>query len=273
MTAATFKDLEHAGWSSRAAGYDVHFAPVTQQAIGPLIDAAAADWRGLRVLDICAGTGHAAGLAAARGATAEGVDFAQPMVEVARRNYPAVTFRQGDAERLPYPDAGFDVAVCAFGLLHLADADAALREAFRILRPGGRFAYATWTPPGKGFDLQRLVGRAIERHGRMDAPLPPAPPTFRFADPAEAERALEAAGFAAVACADGVALWRGADGAAVIDLIYKGVVRTPMLIDHQEPKVRGRILAAIAADAEAYRKNGAIELRWPYVIATAVKPA
>jgi len=273
MSGASFKDLEHAGWSSRAADYDLHFAPVTEQAIGPLLDAAAADWRGLRALDICTGTGKAAGAAAARGAAAEGVDFAEPMVAVAKRNFPTLAFRQGDAERLPYPDGGFDVAVCAFGLLHLADADAALHEACRVLRPGGRFAYATWAPPGKGFDLQRLVGKAIERHGRLDAPMPPAPPTFRFADPEQARSALAAAGFADLAWAERTALWRGADGAAVIDLIYKGIVRTPMLIDAQAPAARAAILAAIAEGAEAYRKDGAIELRWPYVTAVAVKPA
>ena len=274
MSGASFKDLEHAGWSSRAADYDVHFAPVTEQAIGPLLDAAAADWRDLRALDICTGTGKAAGAAAARGATVEGVDFAEPMVAVARRNYPAVAFSQGDAERLPYPDGGFDVAICAFGLLHLADADAALREAFRVLKPGGRFAYATWAPPRRGFDLQRLVGKAIEQHGKADAALPPAPPTFRFADREEAGQALAAAGFGDLAWSERIAVWRGADGAAVIDLIYKGIVRTPMLIDAQAAADRERILAAIAEGAEAYRKDGGqIELRWPYVAAVAVKPA
>ena len=106
----------------------------------------------------------------------------------------------------------------------------------------------------------------------MDAALPPAPPTFRFADPEEAKCALEAAGFADVACREGVALWRGPDGAAVIDLIYKGVVRTPMLIDHQEPEARERILAAVVEGAEAYRKDGAIELRWPYLLVACHKP-
>jgi SAM-dependent methyltransferase len=273
VTQATFKDLEHAGWSSRAAGYDVHFAPVTRQAMGPLLDALAGEWRGLRFLDICSGTGHLAGRAAARGAEATGVDFAAPMVEVARRNYPEAAFRQGDAERLPLAEAAFDAAACAFGLLHLAEPDAALAEAFRVLRPGGRFAYATWTPPDKGFDLQRLVGRALKKHGRLDAPLPPAPPTFRFADPAEAEAALAKAGFAEIAFTEGTALWRGPDGAAVVDLIYRGIVRTPMLIDGQEPAARERILAAVVEDAEAYRKNGVIELRWPYLLATARRPA
>ena len=273
MSDPTFKELEHAGWSDRAAGYDLHFAPVTRQAMEPLLDALAAEWRGARFLDICSGTGHLAGLAAARGAEATGVDFAAPMVAVAERNFPGVTFRQGDAERLALPDGGFDAAACAFGLLHLAEPDAALAEAFRVLRPGGRFAYATWTPPDKGFDLQRLVGRALKKHGRLDAPLPPAPPTFRFADPAEAEAALAKAGFAEIAFTEGTALWRGADGAAVVDLIYKGIVRTPMLIDGQEPAARERILAAVAEDAESFRKDGAIELRWPYLLATARRPA
>jgi SAM-dependent methyltransferase len=49
-----------------------------------------------------------------------------------------------DAEQLALPDAGFDVALCALGLMHLPDPDAALREMRRVLRPRGRAVLVVW---------------------------------------------------------------------------------------------------------------------------------
>ena len=93
----------------------------------------------------------------ARGAHAEGLDFAAPMVQMACRNFPDLPFRQGDAEKLPYPDESFDFAACAFGILHLDDPDAALREVFRILEPADRFAFTTWLPPERARILAAIL--------------------------------------------------------------------------------------------------------------------
>ena len=77
-------------------------------------------------------------IAAQRGASVTGVDFAPAMVEYARRLHPGLDFREGDANALPFGPATFDAAVASFGLLHFDRPEHALVEMRRVLRPGGR---------------------------------------------------------------------------------------------------------------------------------------
>ncbi len=271
MAGETFREVEYQAWAAKAAGYDDWFAPVTRQAIAPLLDALAGDYSQKSFLDICCGTGHLAAAAAERGARAEGVDFAEPMVEVARRNYPVLVFRQGDAEQLPYPAGAFDFAANAFGLWHLGDPPKSFREAYRVLKAGGRFAFSTWLPPERGLDLWKIVIPAIEQHGTMEVALPASPPPFRFADPKESESVLGEIGFGEVQAEERRAVWSGGGAQDVLDLIYKGIVRAPLLIEAQAPEAKTRIQAAIAERAEAFRRGVRIELGFPYLLVTATR--
>jgi SAM-dependent methyltransferase len=102
--------------------------------------------RGAAVLDLGCGAGFdafiAAGLVGPRGRVA-GVDLSPEMLgiaEGARRHgeFPQLRFEVADVEALPFPDGRFDVAL-SNGVLNLVpDKPAALREIFRVLRPGGR---------------------------------------------------------------------------------------------------------------------------------------
>jgi ubiquinone/menaquinone biosynthesis C-methylase UbiE len=141
MAKSTYKELEQSGWRRKANAYDEWFATITRQAIEPTLDALGDHFAGTKLLDICTGTGHLAGAAAKRGALAEGLDFADTMVAKAQANYPNLRFTVGDAENLPYDDASFDYVVCGFGHLHFGDADQAIKEARRVLVPGGRYGF------------------------------------------------------------------------------------------------------------------------------------
>jgi SAM-dependent methyltransferase len=269
MAGRTFEEMERAGWTERADAYDGAVSPLTGQTVEPLLDALE-PLRGARLLDVACGPGHLAAAAAARRAVAEGLDFAPTMVARARRLHPALRFAEGDAQALPFDDASFDALACSFGLLHVAEPERALAEARRVLRPGGRLAFTVWSAPQQGNELFALVLSSIQRLGRLDVPLPPAPPIFRFADPDECRRTLSAAGFGSIGVSTTPVEWRGDDTDALIDNLYRSTVRTALLLQAQDDSARRAIHEAIAAGAERTRGPGGMRLAMPAVLVSAV---
>lgn len=107
---------------------------------------------GERVLDVACGTGNLAIPAARVGAIVTGVDIAPNLLEQARASAAAENlackFDEGDAEELPYEDAGFDVVVTMFGAMFAPRPEKTAGELIRVCRPNGRIAMANWTPAG-----------------------------------------------------------------------------------------------------------------------------
>ena len=108
--------------------------------------------RGARVLDVCCGSGASA-IPAARAVGPEGsvlgLDLSENLMERARRKAESLSlaqasFRRGDLLDLGLPDGGFDAVVCVFGIFFAPDMEAAARELWRVVRPGGRLAVTTW---------------------------------------------------------------------------------------------------------------------------------
>jgi SAM-dependent methyltransferase len=264
-----FRNFEHTGWESIPAEYHQAFGSLTVQTIRALLDAVRVK-SGMTFLDIASGPGYVAAAAAKRGATVLGVDFSASMVAHAQQLHPGIDFREGDAERLPLGSGLFDAAAMNFGILHLGQPEAALLEAHRVLRSGGRFAFSVWAKPEEtiGFGI---VLRAVELHGEPRVELPEGPPFFRFSDPEECIRGLMVAGFESPTVSKVPQTWRLAAGDGLFDAMKDGTVRTAGLLRAQKPTVLAKIRDAMRGALEKYTKGGVVELPMPALIASVVK--
>jgi len=206
------------------------------------IDAGAA--KGQRLLDVACGTGCVAREAARRGAAVTGLDPNEGMLAVARRLGPKVDWRDGVTEAIPFDDGSFDAVTCQFGLMFFEDRVKALKEMWRMTKPGGRLVVATWDAlertPGYAAMvalLERLFGAEIANGLR--AP-------FVLGEPAEVLGLFEAAGI---------------PGATVDTQV--GTARFPSIADWVHTDVKGWTLADAIDDAqyEVLQKEAQEELK------------
>jgi demethylmenaquinone methyltransferase/2-methoxy-6-polyprenyl-1,4-benzoquinol methylase len=102
---------------------------------------------GERILDVAAGTGTSSAALARSGASVVALDFSAGMIAEGRRRHPAIEFVEGDAERLPFGDDGFDAVTISFGLRNVEHPKLALAEMYRVLKPGGRLVVCEFSKP------------------------------------------------------------------------------------------------------------------------------
>jgi len=222
------------------------------------------------VLDVACGPGYVAERAAARKAMVVGLDFTAAMISEARARCPDLDFLEGDAHALPFPDATFDAVVMNFGLLHLARPDAALAEAWRVLRPGGRYGFTVWAESGAraGFGI---VHHAIESHGTTAGALPPGPGFFRFSDPGECRQSLADAGFERPSTVGLQLSWKVASADALLDAILRGGVRTAALLRAQSPAALDAIRRAVSDAIQPFTGGPSAGVPMPVLLASASK--
>jgi SAM-dependent methyltransferase len=151
MEPALQRRVQRYGWDKASSLYEGLWQKQLQPAQTKLLEYADIH-AGEKVIDIACGTGLVS-LPAAEKAGGSGfvlgTDISDKMVELAsslakEKKFSWATFEQMDAEELKVNDGTYDIALCALGLMYFPDPLKALKEMFRVLKPGGRAVAAVW---------------------------------------------------------------------------------------------------------------------------------
>lgn len=187
-----------AGWRK----WHIQIAAFTRGATETILEAGQLR-PGLRVLDLASGVGDPAlSIAAEVGPSGRvtATDLGPGMISLAeelarKKGITNIEFREANAESLPFPDASYDALTCRFGIMFFPDLAKALRECFRVLKPGGRVAFVAWGTKEQPF-FTTTAGILLKHVPNPPPPPDPdAPNLFMFGDRGRLRRALEAAGF------------------------------------------------------------------------------
>jgi len=160
------------------------------QAVGDHVVRSGRIRAGEGVLDIACGTGNTTVMARARGATVTGLDLTPELLVIAQtraaeEGYGDITWKEGDAEDLPFADGTFDVVVSSCGLMFAPDQQKVANEVARVTKPGGRIAIQAWTREGG-------VGRMFKITNFYAPPPAGVPSPFDWGDEAKVKALLGA---------------------------------------------------------------------------------
>jgi ubiquinone/menaquinone biosynthesis C-methylase UbiE len=128
-------------------------------------------------------------------------DLNEAMIDHGRRHVKAelglIEWQTADATKLPFPDGSFDAVVCQFGLMFFPDKAAGIREAFRVLKPGGRYLFNVWDQMARN-PIARITHETAASFFPSDPPMFYTVP-FCLHDPEPTRALLVQAGFGQIA--------------------------------------------------------------------------
>ena len=164
------KAKQQVAWSSG----DYAVVGTTLQIVGEQL-AEAMDLRaGETVLDVAAGNGNFTLAAARRWCEVTSTDYVETLLNRGRKRADAegvaVTFKQADAENLPFADASFDAVASTFGGMFSPDQSRTASEMLRVCRSGGRIGLANWTPDGFIGQMFKTIGKHLPPPAGLKSP-------------------------------------------------------------------------------------------------------
>jgi ubiquinone/menaquinone biosynthesis C-methylase UbiE len=187
-------------WNKHQALIEKMYAPLTRALIEE-----AEIIPGQSVLDIGGGSGEPSLTIAGVVGPSGKVSFTDPTAgmvkasreESERRGLANLEFHQSGAEKLPFTNNSFDVAVGRLSAMFFADVSGALREILRVVKPGGRLALLVWADPQLN-PFFSVITEVLNQFVAAEPEDEDAPTAFRFARPGKLAKLVEAAGVAAV---------------------------------------------------------------------------
>ncbi len=220
-----------------------------------------------RVLDVGCGTGVLARAAHRRtgpnGAVAA-VDPNDGMLAVARRNEPAIDWRSGVAESLPFEDRSFDHTISEFAAMFFTDRRVALREMARVTATGGTVTIVTWSGLDRTPGYEAMIDLIADELGETVADALRAP--FKLGDTQDVESLLTPVGadarvdqIAGTARFDSIATWVHTD--------VRGWTLADLVDDAHEATLVARAERELARFVSA---DGSVEFPSPAIVGTAM---
>lgn len=249
-------------WSERTDAWADGMEPGLQPVFAAGLEALGVG-AGDRLLDVGCGAGLALALAAARGADVTGLDAAPAMLAHARRRVPGARIEQADLEELPFADASFDIVTGFNSFQYAASPAAALAEARRVLRPGGRVLAAVWSPP----EMCGLAGYLAAVGSHLPPPPKGAPGPFALSGDGALARLLGSVGLSPRETADVICTFAWADDAEAARAMLSAGPAVRATRAAGDGPVAASVLAAVAPYRTAdggYRVDNAFR----YTIAT-----
>src|ERR671915_2306255 len=138
--------------------------------LGPRLVEACGIEKGMKVLDVAAGTGNASLPAAGRGAKVTASDLTPELLEAGRKRAEeaglSLEWVEADAENLPFKDEAFDVVMSSIGAMFAPHHQDVADELVRVCKPGGTVGLLSWTPEG-------MIGALFRAMGPFAPPPPP----------------------------------------------------------------------------------------------------
>jgi SAM-dependent methyltransferase len=242
-----------------AFGAPVADALVASLATGP----------GDTVLDLAAGTGDVTEAVAERGARVISTDVSPAMVEAARRRgIPGVEHRVMDMQAIDLPDDSVDGVVSRYGYMLVPDPALALRETRRVLRPGGRLAFATWAP-AKRNPWATAYGPVLIERGLMEPPKPDDPGQFSLGEPERIEELVRGAGFDQLSIEEVPVEFRASSWAEYRRVVSALAASMREILEQLDDETRAAVDEAAKARLEPFRSGEGYVLPGVTLVTTA----